>query len=239
MDDLLLVLSVVTSLVFVIAPIGLAAAIIQRYRRVEQIVSAYTVTLRAVVGYIERGQRLEPNAADLTPLPPAGPAWLERIRHWLWPRAAPALPDYRAVDDFADYLTILREGQSEGERYIRFKRKSLKMRQDVDREVEYCRTYTESLPYLGILGTVLGFFFSPAVFGGSVEPGGTPASTIGGLVLALTSTATALICILLIKLGFENSIMSQVLAFEQALQALDDYTSRYGDIAQRREVQPA
>jgi hypothetical protein len=84
---------------------------------------------------------------------------------------------------------------------------------------------------MGILGTVLGFFFSPAIF----VPGATISVTIGGLVVALTSTAAALACILAIKLGYENRVVPKVIEFEQSLQVLDDYARRYGNLEAARE----
>lgn len=235
MDDLLFSLSLLTSIIFVAVPILLTISIIHRYRQVERMTGAYTATLRALVSYLERGQRPEPSVNGVPP-PPPKKEWWETLFGYLHPSPAPPTPveAYNILDDFEDYLTVIREGNTEGERFMRFKRKSLKMRQDVERDIEYCRTYTETLPYLGILGTVLGFFFSPAVFGGDAGMASPPAITIGGLVLALSSTAAALACIIVIKLFFENAIIPKYLAFEQALVALDDYAGRYGGLARQR-----
>jgi hypothetical protein len=136
------------------------------------------------------------------------------------------LDDLKLRDEYDDYLAIVRHGIAESERFMRLKRKNLTMQQSVTTDVEFCRTYTEILPYLGILGTVLGFFFSPAIF----LPGATVSVTIGGLVVALTSTAAALACILLVKMGYENRIIPKVIEFEQSLQVLDDYARRYGNL---------
>ena len=242
MDGLLFALALITPIVFVATPLLLTASIIQRYRRVEWIVGAHTATLRALVAYLERGQRPDATRYRHAPAGPLLAQWWDALLRSFGrtppaPSVADAVAEYSVADELEDFLTIVREGEAESERYIRFKRKGLKMRQDVDRDVEFCRTYTEALPYLGILGTVLGFFFSPAVFGaGMTTP---PTITIGGLVLALSSTAAALTCILAVKLFYENNIIPQVLTFEHALQALDDYARRYGDIARTsaREAQ--
>jgi hypothetical protein len=143
------------------------------------------------------------------------------------------LNDLKLHDEFEDYLDIIRHGPSERERYMRLKRKNLTMHQVVIEDVEFCRTYTEMLPYMGILGTVLGFFFSPAVF----LPGASVSVTIGGLVVALTSTAASLFCILVIKLGYENRIIPKAIEFEHSLHVVDDYAQRYGELELAREGQ--
>jgi hypothetical protein len=235
MDGLLFSLSLLTSIIFVAVPILLTISITHRYRQVERMTGVYTATLRALVAYLERGQRPEPSINGTQPSPPRT-EWWETLLRYLRPPAPPPSPvdEYNILDDFEDYLTVIREGNTEGERFMRFKRKSLKMRSDIERDIEYCRTYTETLPYLGILGTVLGFFFSPAVFGEATGMASPPTITIGGLVLALSSTAAALACIIMVKLFFENAIIPQYLAFEQALVALDDYAGRYGGLARQR-----
>lgn len=235
MDGLLVFLALITTVIFVTTPVLLTTSIVHRYRRVEWVVGAHTATLRALVAYIERGQRPDATLYRHTPTSPLlGDWWRVLLRALrltpLAPSVADAVAEYNVADELEDFLTVIREGEVESERYIRFKRKGLKMRQDIDRDVEFCRTYTEALPYLGILGTVLGFFFSPAVFGGGVGVATPPTITIGGLVLALSSTAAALTCIIAIKLFYENNIIPQVLNFEHALHALDDYAGRYGDI---------
>jgi hypothetical protein len=55
-------------------------------------------------------------------------------------------------------------------------------------------------------------------------------------VVALTSTAAALACILVIKMGYENRIVPKAIEFEQSLQVLDDYARRYGNLDLMREV---
>jgi hypothetical protein len=235
MDGLLFSLSLLTSIIFVAVPILLTISIIHRYRQVERMTGAYTATLRALVSYLERGQRPEPSINGTPPTPRKAEWWETWLGYLRPPPPQPSpVDEYNILDDFEDYLTVIREGNTEGERFMRFKRKSLKMRNDIERDIEYCRTYTETLPYLGILGTVLGFFFSPAVFGGAAGMASPPTITIGGLVLALSSTAAALACIIVIKLFFENAIIPKYLAFEQALEALDDYASRYGGLARQR-----
>ncbi|RIK41988.1 MAG: hypothetical protein DCC55_10270 [Chloroflexi bacterium] len=235
MDGLLFFLALLTSIIFVAIPVLLTASIIHRYRQLERMTGAYTATLRALIAYLERGQRPEPGVNGVRPPPPKQDWWEALLGYFRPATVAPSpVEEYNILDDFEDYLAVLRGGNTEGERYMRFKRKSLKMRQDVERDVEYCRTYTETLPYLGILGTVLGFFFSPAVFGGVAGAASPPTITIGGLVLALSSTAAALACIIVIKLFYENAIIPKYLAFEQALLALDDYAGRFGGIARER-----
>jgi hypothetical protein len=230
MSTFLFVFSLVLTVVFLVGPLWLTIAIANRYNRLEHAVVNYTAMLRAVMAYLERRQW-----PDL----PA-PAETKGHRRLLWPftrlraffrRASSSdwLADLNLRDEFEDYLAIIRNGSSERERYMHLKRKNLVMQQGVTRDVEFCRTYTEVLPYMGILGTVLGFFFSPTIF----MPGATPTTAsipIGGLVLALSSTAAALICILFVKLVYENRIIPNYLVFEQSLQVIDDYARRYGDL---------
>jgi hypothetical protein len=228
------VLTLLVTILFIVGPLWLTLSIIYRYLRVERAVDNYTAMLRAVMAYLERRQRLEPPApSPENEQPQSAMRPLAKLLA-LFRRRTPSsdwLSDLKLRDEYEDYLAIIRHGLSERERYIRLKRKNLTMQQNVIEDVEYCRTNTEVLPYMGILGTVLGFFFSPAIF----LPGATVSVTIGGLVVALTSTAAALICILVIKLVYENQIIPKTIEFEQSLQVLDDYARRYGDLEPERE----
>jgi hypothetical protein len=208
---------------------------------VEKAIQHDTATVRALIAYLERGQK--PKPVETAPEPQRHAGLATALRKFLRPRAAKLnlVQTYNLADEFEDYLTIIGEGATEHERYIRFKRKNFKMHQALIQDVEYCRTGIETLPYLGILGTVLGFFFSPAVFAPTATTGSTPVVTVGGLVLALSSTAVALACLIVIKVFYENRIIPQFIEFENSLQVIDDYAKRYGDIriTEERKATPA
>lgn len=223
------IITLVVTVLFIIAPLWLTLSVIYRYNRVERAVVNYTAMLRAVMAHLEGRKRAMPPMPTPEPSPTENKMTLwTRIRSFFRSRILPEewLGDLKLRDEFEDYLTIVGHGPSERERYMRLKRKNLTMQQGVTEDVEYCRTYTEMLPYMGILGTVLGFFFSPAIF----MPGATISVTIGGLVVALTSTGAALFCILLIKMGYENRIIPKAIEFEQTLSVIDDYARRFGDL---------
>jgi hypothetical protein len=229
-------ITLLVTIVFIIAPLWLAISVIYRYNRVERAVVYYTAMLRAVMGHLEGRQRTVPPLPAPEPLPEAvedQPTLATKVRSFFRSRIVPEawLSDLKLRDEFEDYLAIVRHGPSERERYMRLKRKNLTMQQGVTEDVEFCRTYTEMLPYMGILGTVLGFFFSPAIF----MPDATISVTIGGLVVALTSTAAALLCILIIKLGYENRVIPKAIEFEQTIYVIDDYARRFGDLELARE----
>jgi hypothetical protein len=232
MGNLLFPLAIVITVVFVVLPIVLAIATISRYKKVESAIAQYSATVRALMVYLERGQRPDPlTAPAATPAQSAPGALTEILRRLrLQPQAPAVIHTYNLADEFEDYLTVIREGATENERFIRFKRKNFKMHQDLIREVELCRSSVETLPYLGILGTVLGFFFSPAVFAPATATAGTPVATVGGLVLALSSTAVALACLILIKTLYENRVIPQFIEFENSLQVIEAYVARYGDL---------
>ena len=222
------------TIIFIIAPIWLTISVIYRYNRVERAVVYYTAMLRAVMAYLEGRQRsmptlpapeaVQPEASQIQNKIPL----LGRLQAFFRSRILPEawLNDLKMRDEFEDYLDIIRHGASERERFMRLKRKNLTMQQGVIEDVEFCRTYTEMLPYMGILGTVLGFFFSPAIF----LPGASVSVTLGGLVVSLTSTGAALFCILVVKMGYENRIIPKAIEFEQSLQVIDDYAQRYGEL---------
>lgn len=236
MSTTIYIITLVVTIIFIIAPLWLTAAVIYRYNRVERATVNYTAMLRAVMAHLEGRER------SLPPLPmsEAQPEpneskfpWLTKLQTFFRSRVLPEewLADLKLRDEFEDYLTIVQHGNSERERFMRLKRKNLTMQQSIIEDVEFCRTYTEMLPYMGILGTVLGFFFSPAIF----TPGVTIGVTIGGLVVALTSTGAALFCIILLKMGYENRIIPKAIEFEQSLQVIDDYASRFGDLEDAHE----
>lgn len=134
-------------------------------------------------------------------------------------------PDNKKVfDSFNDYRAILRDSQGSADYFIKFKRKNLEMQRQIIPQVEFCRTSIETLPFLGILGTVLGFLLTPDLFTESF------AGTTSGLVLALSSTAAALFCTIFIKLFYESKILPQYVQFENALQAIESYGDRHGGL---------
>jgi hypothetical protein len=221
-------LALLVTIVFIIAPLWLTLSVIYRYHRVEWAVVKYTAMLRAVMAYLERRQRPDLPPAPLEAASPKSSSRLFNKLLTFFRRTLPAdqLSDLKLRDEFEDYLAIIRHGPSERVRYISLKRKNLTMQQSVVADVEFCRTYTEVLPYMGILGTVVGFLFSPAVF----LPGAPASVTIGGLVVALSSTAAALGCVLILKLGYENRIIPKTIEFDQSLEVIDDYARRFGDL---------
>jgi hypothetical protein len=231
MSTLTYTITLIVTIIFIIAPLWLTVAVIYRYNRIERAVVNDTAMLRTLMAHLEGRQRSIPPLP--TPRaepeqPQAKPSPFTQIKHFFRRRILPEewLNDLKLRDEFEDYLAIVRHGPSERERYMRLKRKNLSMQQGVTEDVEFCRTYTEMLPYMGILGTVLGFFFSPAIF----SPGATISVTIGGLVVALTSTAAALFCIIVLKMGYENRVIPKVIEFEQSLLVIDDFAHRYGDL---------
>jgi biopolymer transport protein ExbB/TolQ len=232
MGGLFVGVSLLLTLIFMLAPIALSVSIVNRYNQVERTIGYATALLRALIAYSERGQRPEATSDQAPPPVAPAPSRLYTIIRALFRRPViePGwLTRFNIADDFQDYLDVLREGRSDAERYMRFKRKNLKLQQAIVRDVEFCRTYTETLPYMGILGTVLGFFFSPAVLAPGVTAGGGTV-TVGGLVLALLSTAVALICLIFIKLVYENRVIPQYIEFENSLQTLNDYANRYNPL---------
>lgn len=134
----------------------------------------------------------------------------------------PDLENTGLLANFNDYRAVLRDSSDESECFIKFKRKNLEMVNRVMPVLEFCRTSTESLPFIGILGTVCGFLLTPDILQGNFSV------TTGGLILALSSTATALFFTIFIKLGFESRIMPLYFQFEGALGALESYAERYG-----------
>lgn len=77
------------------------------------------------------------------------------------------------------------------------------------------------------MGTVLGFLVS------SFAADSTSALTLSGLTLALSSTAIALLCIVVIKVGWEYKVIPSFLEFESALQLIEDYARKYSRIVQK------
>jgi hypothetical protein len=226
MSTLTSVITFLITILFIVAPVWLTIAVIYRYNKVERAVVHYTAMLRVVMAYLEGRQRTVP-PLPAPEEPQTQPSIVDKMLAFFYKRAPDEwLDNLKLRDEYDDYLAIVRHGIAESERYMRLKRKNLTMQQSVTADVEFCRTYTEILPYMGILGTVLGFFFSPAIF----LPGATVSVTIGGLVVALTSTAAALACILVIKMGYENRVIPKAIEFEQSLQVLEDYARRYGDL---------
>jgi biopolymer transport protein ExbB/TolQ len=221
--------TILSTIIFIVAPFWLTVTVIYRYNRAERAIVNFTAMLRAIMAYLERRQR-----PDLPlPAPQAEQAKhtnqpFAKILAFFRSRILPEewLNDLKLRDEYEDYLAIVRYGPSERERYIRLKRKNLSMQQSITEDLEYCRTYTELLPYMGILGTVLGFLFSPAIF----TPGASASLTVGGLVVALTSTCAALFCLIVVKMGYENRIIPKAIEFEKSLQVIEDYASRYGDL---------
>jgi biopolymer transport protein ExbB/TolQ len=233
MGSLLFPLAIVITIAFVVMPVVVTISTIARYKKVESAIDQYSATVRALIVYLERGQRPKPTlTTPASALAPSQPSVLTRLlrRFRLQPQAPDVMHTYNLADEFEDYLTVIREGATENERFIRFKRKNFKMHQELIREVELCRSSVETLPYLGILGTVLGFFFSPAVFAPAESTAGTPVVTVGGLVLALSSTAVALACLILIKVFYENRVIPQFIEFEHSLRVIEEYVARYGDL---------
>jgi biopolymer transport protein ExbB/TolQ len=135
-------------------------------------------------------------------------------------RREPELENKVILDIFNDYRAVLRDSVGESDYYIKFKRKNLELQKSVLPHMEFCRTSTETLPYIGLLGTVLGFLLTPDIIRE------TFASGTGGLFLALSSTAAALFFVILIKLFFESRVVPQYLQFEEALQAIESYGER-------------
>src|SRR5687768_9776559 len=81
-------ITLLVTIIFIIAPIWLMLAVIYRYNRAERAVVNYTAMLRAVMAYLERRQRPEP------PLPAPEPSehtnsLLSRVRTFFHSRILP------------------------------------------------------------------------------------------------------------------------------------------------------
>lgn len=138
-------------------------------------------------------------------------------------------PEHKIVfDSFSDYRAVLRDSGGDDDYFIKFKRKNLEMQKVITPRVEFCRTSVETLPFLGLLGTVLGFLMTPDMFSDSFS------ATTSGLVLALSSTATALFFAILIKLVYESRVIPLYIQFENSLEAIESYGERHGSIEHRR-----
>lgn len=135
-------------------------------------------------------------------------------------RREPEADNKAILDNFNDYRAVLRDSVGESDYYIKFKRKNLELQKSVLPYMEFCRTSTETLPYFGLLGTVLGFLLTPDIIRE------TFASGTGGLFLALSSTAAALFFVIFIKLFFESRVVPKYLQFEAGLDAIESYAER-------------
>lgn len=139
-------------------------------------------------------------------------------------------PENKTVfDTFTDYRAVLRDSSGDDDYFIKFKRKNLEMQKIITPQIEFCRTAVETLPFLGLLGTVLGFLMTPDMFSESFS------ATTSGLVLALSSTAAALFFAILIKLIYESRVIPLYLQFENALEAIESYGERHGSIEHKRQ----
>ena len=225
-------LSTLVLVVFLAAPVLLTLSVISRYRLLNAALRTYAELMDAVILRIEQDR--DPNireiAARLDNANGDAPAPAPQARRW-WRTPRRVQPDRQRLLDIAtglrDYLTVVRAGETERERWITFRRKNLQMQRELSAHVEFCRTTTETLPYVGILGTLLGLLLSLDDLGASLAAGGTDWS---GLIIAMSSTAVALTCLLIIKLLFERYTIPRYVQLEETLRAVEAYGTRYGDV---------
>jgi len=132
----------------------------------------------------------------------------------------------KTVDNFRRFINMLQVNRDH-EHFIKVKRQNLRMTQELTGYIELCRTFTEVLPYIGILGTVLGFLLTTDIFNGTLE------NAITGLTLALSSTALALFFAIIIKVLFESRIIPQYMHFDNILQALESHVEQQGGLTKQ------
>lgn len=136
----------------------------------------------------------------------------------------------KIVENFRKFIKML-QGKMDHEHFLKVKRQNLRMVQELTSYIELCRTFTEVLPYIGILGTVLGFLLTTDLFNGTLE------NSITGLTLALSSTALALFFAIIIKVLFEARIIPQYMHFENVLQALENHVEQQGGLTKQMAFQ--
>ena len=229
-------LSTAVLVTFLAAPVLLTVSVVGRYRMLSAAIQTYAELMDAVILRIE--QNRDPDVGEIAARlgsasdgeTPASPA-----RRW-WRTGRRVQPSRQRLLDIAtglrDYLTVVRAGESERERWITFRRKNLQMQRELSAHVEFCRTTTETLPYVGILGTLLGLLLSLDDLGASPTVAGLPAAGAdwSGLIIAMSSTAVALSCLLVIKLLFERHVVPRYVQLEETLRAVEAYGARYGDV---------
>jgi hypothetical protein len=60
MGSLLFPLAIVITILFIVLPIVLYLSIVNRYKKVEKAIQHDTATVRALIAYLERGQKPNP-----------------------------------------------------------------------------------------------------------------------------------------------------------------------------------
>lgn len=228
------ILSYFLTFLFAIAPIIFSVVAIYGYIKAQKSIEIYTIILKKVMAHIENPHKDQPIDNEGTPIQSQTRSniflTLQQSITKLYKTLSggsrvSSTPDIN--QDFRDYLTVIQNGVTESEQFITLKTRNFRMHQDVLKDIELCRNLVETLPYLGILGTVLGFLVS------SFAADSTSALTLSGLTLALSSTAIALLCIVVIKVGWEYKVIPSFLEFESALQLIEDYARKYGRIVQK------
>ena len=238
------ILSQICTIIFFCWPVWLLISIILRYRYLKRIVENYLAIMDASLLHLETNK--EPNISDFQWLveqeqklqreenkAAANSAilslWLARfhtlhhqLKHFFGVEAAKGATNYvEFLRDFIEYHRLVGVRALTHEQYVKFKHKHLRMRKELTAHLEYCRTSTETLPYIGILGTVLGFLLSLDGIMAASE------TNWSGLVLAMSSTAVALGCILWIKLNHERIVVPKYVQFESSLQVIEDYQDNH------------
>jgi len=195
----------VVTIIFVAVIIGLCIWVIIRYRDLGKSIQKYMNVVEFIIAYIEH--KKTPDFKD---------------------------KEIEIINLFNDYRSIIENSTGTNDAFIKFKRKNLEMQKPLIAELESCRTITEALPFVGILGTVIGLIISNNLSDITLS---SFTNVTEGLTLALFSTGAALLAIIIIKLGFERSVIPQYIHFENTLQAIEDYGRNYGGIKFSQKAQ--
>ena len=129
-----------------------------------------------------------------------------------------------AVQYLSELRAIIRDRTDEQARFLKFKRKAVDITHELSDKLERCRSLTETLPLMGIFGTVFGFLLSSGVLSGQHQP------SVGGLGMALLTTLFALGFTIWIKVWYESDVVPLYFRLETNLQALEVYVDRYRGI---------
>ena len=135
----------------------------------------------------------------------------------------PKLSDlYQSLSDF---LKVGPDVPIQRDEWITFKRVNQQFQSGLVTLLESNRTKTETLPFIGILGTLMGFLLALGDIGGSAATtsGLLSVAGVGGLFLAVLSTMIALSCVVFLKLRYEAKIVPQYLEFEELLGVLESF----------------
>ncbi|MEZ4710932.1 MAG: hypothetical protein R3A44_27285 [Caldilineaceae bacterium] len=136
----------------------------------------------------------------------------------------------------SDHLRILDSGACERERWLTFRRLNRQLQHELVELLEQSRTQTEALPFIGIMGTLLGFGTSITGLGSAADAGLFSNTGFWGLILAMSSTLVALSYVVWIKLGYEARAIPKYIEFEALLQVLEAFVERFENVLARADM---